>query len=329
MSCGVALAGQVRVRVLTALILLAFIACGLCSRTCKCDTPQVRAVLIRFYYATGGPGWTNASGWASYDPVCSWHGIMCQGADLTDIILSDNNLKGTLPADLANITSIQRVKLYLNKLHGPLPPEWSAMTQLYELHLFFNSLNGSLPPEWSKMTQIRVLYLNGNGIDGTLPPVWGAMPKLERLELAGNQISGSLPPEWGKLTQIREMRLYNNTLTGPLPYEWGNMTQLEALWVYGNSLSGTLSPCLFPRWNASFMANDYAFSFTDNMFSGRLRLPCLSVDPCTDPFRKRLNDFLLKGNQLCNDCFLQCQCAKTENTAIESPNLAIRRRSSG
>ena len=56
MSCGVAVAGQVRVRVLTALILLAFIACGLCSSTCECDTPQVRAVLIRFFYATGGPG---------------------------------------------------------------------------------------------------------------------------------------------------------------------------------------------------------------------------------------------------------------------------------
>ena len=369
MSSGVALAGQVRVRVLTALILLAFIACGLCSRTCECDTPQVRAALIRFFYATGGFGWENASGWASYDPVCSWYGIRCQGANLTDIILNGNRLKGTLPAELANITSIQRLNLSLNGyLDGPVPPEWSAMTHLVELYLSRSSLNGTLPREWSKMPQIRVLHLDGNRINGslppewstmkqirvlhlddnhingtlppqwgtmtqlveltlrnnylngTLPPQWSATPKLERLDVGGNDINGSLPPEWGKMRQIREIRLDGNKLSGPLPSEWSNMAQLEALSLEYNSLSGPLAPCLFPLWNASFMG-DGVFDFSYNNFIGRLRLPCLSIDPCLDPYRKKLNDLVLNGNGVWNDWFKQC--ARMRNTAIESPNLAI------
>ena len=335
MPSGVALAGQVRVRVLTALILLAFIACALCSSTCECDTPQVRAVLIRFFYSNGGLGWRNARGWASYDPVCSWYGIRCNGTDLTDIDLDANRLKGTLPAEFANITSIQRIDLSLNSwLYGPLPPEWSAMTQLAGLRLRMNSLNGTLPPEWSTMSHIRMLFLDNNNINGTLPPEWGAMPKLEQLDLSGNQISGSLPSQWGKMAQIRDIRLNSNILTGPLPSEWSNMAQLDTLSLYGNSLSGPLAPCLFPLWNASFIImndgvfnyNDFEFNFSNNKFSGRLRLPCLSIDPCSRSFyRKRLNELLLDGNQLCIDCFVQCQCAKTENTTIESPNLAILR----
>ena len=349
MSCGVALAGQVRVRVLTALILLAFIACGLCSSTCECDTPQLRAALIRFFYATGGVGWYNASGWASYDPVCSWYGIRCHGAELTDIILSDN-LTGTLPAELANITSIQRIELAANNLYGPLPREWSKMSQIRVLNLYSNRINGTLPPEWSamqkleqldlesnriagslppdwgKMSRIQALLLGSNRINGTMPPEWSAMPMLERLQLTDNQINGLLPPEWGKMTQIRDIRLYRNNLTGPLPYEWSNMTQLKTLYLQQNSLSGPLAPCLFPRWNASFMGGR-DFDFSNNKFSGRLRLPCLSIDPCYDEYRYRLNDLLLRGNQVCGVCNIECQCNKTENTAIESPNLAIVRAS--
>ena len=281
MSCGVALAGQVRVRVLTALILLAFIACGLCSSTCKCDTPQVRAVLMRFFNATGGPRWRNSSGWASHDPVCSCYGIVCRGADLTDIVLNNNNLDNrvgfTLPAELANITSIQRIDLAGNILYGTLPPEWSSMQ------------------------------------------------KLEELNLGGNRISGSLPPEWGKMRQIRTIRLYGNLLTDQLPYRWMNMAQLKTLSLKNNDLSGPVAPCLFPLWNASFMSDDN-FDFSDNEFIGRMRLPCLSIDPCaSDKYRKKMNDLLLSGNHFCSNCVKQCPCETWKSSAIDGPNLAILR----
>ena len=221
MSRGVAVAGQVA---LSALILLAFIACGLCSNTCECDTPQVRAVLTRFYIATGGTKWQKADGWTSSRPVCSWYGITCHGADLTDIDLNSNFLNGSLPADLANITSIQQLDLGHNQLFGSLPPQWVAMTQLIVLNLGSNQLSGTLPPEWSRM-QVKELLLFNTLIGGSLPPQWGAMSQLKSLDLSFNRINGTLPPEWSNMTKLEKLDLNNNQVPGSLPPEWSGMTK--------------------------------------------------------------------------------------------------------
>ena len=254
---------------LTVLILLTFIACGLCSSTCECDTPQVRAVLTKFYNATGGPYSYNASGWASDDPVCNWHGIGCTGADLTDIDLAHNNLTGTLPADLANIASIQRLNLKGNHLTGslppawgtmqvrelclqdnnfvgPLPPQWGALTKLEQLDLHSNQLTGSLPPEWSNMAQLELLHLSSNHFSGPLPPQWSNMMQLRMLYMLGNNISGPLPPQWSRMANLLELHLYNNQISGSLPPEWGNMTHLEILHLFDNQISGSLPP----EWGA-------------------------------------------------------------------------------
>ena len=242
MSCGVVVAGQARVCALTALILLAFIVCGLCSSTCECDTPQVRAVLARFYNATGGPYWDNASGWTSPDPVCDWYGVVCAGANLTDIDLAYNNLVGTLPADLANITSIQRLNLSNNNLRGPLPPQWSAMTQMQVLRFDYDKFEGTLPAQWSAMTRLLELGLTKNQINGSLPPEWANMTQLQVLRLSSNRLSGFLPPKWGAMTNVRELDLGGNSLTGPLPPQWGAMSQLEVLYLQNNQIVGPLPP---------------------------------------------------------------------------------------
>ena len=335
MSCGATLAGQVRVCALTAVILLAFIACGLCSSTCECDTPQVRAVLTKFYNATRGPYWVNDYGWTSDKPVCDWNGIVCAGANLTDIILTNNKLRGTLLPDLANITSIQRLNLTGNYLGGPLPPQWSVMSQLEDLRLLTNQLTGSLPPEWSNMTKLetldvsinrlsgplppqwskskfRWLSLRANNISGTLPPQWSRMTDLEVVELDSNHLTGSLPPEWSNMTQLQKLNLYDNQLSGPLPPQWSKMPKLSFLNLYYNSLSGPLAPCDFPAWKATFMYNDdqtcyrNCFFFSNNNFSGKLELPCLDVYPCSYQWRPKLNWLVLKGNKLCGICGIKC-----------------------
>ena len=148
------------------LVLLAFVACGWCSSVCECDTPQVRAVLNDFFFATAGLDWKNSSGWTTYDPVCSWFGIQCQGANLTSIYLDDNNLNGTLIADLESIPSIREIHLADNHLTGRLPPKWGAMTQIEVIHLNGNRLTEELPVEWRLMSKLERLFLNGNQLTG-------------------------------------------------------------------------------------------------------------------------------------------------------------------
>ena len=167
MSCVAALAGQTRACVLTAAIVLTFVACGMCSRTCECDTPQVRAALTDFFVATGGARWRNASGWTTRDPVCSWYGVSCDGAKVTKIELKANFLEGTLPAGLASIV-IEELELSENSLSGTLPPQWGNMTALKSLRLSNNQLNSSLPPEWRNLDSIVVMSLHDNSLTGPL-----------------------------------------------------------------------------------------------------------------------------------------------------------------
>ena len=56
---------------------------------------QIREQLIDFYYATGGPNWTNNDNWCSDKPIEEWYGI--QGYfydDRYSINLTNNNLVG-------------------------------------------------------------------------------------------------------------------------------------------------------------------------------------------------------------------------------------------
>ena len=75
-----------------------------------------------------------------------------------------------------------------------------------------------------------------------------------------------------------------------------------------NSLSGPLAPCDFPAFEASFASNDVNnyFDFSDNNFSGKLELPCLRFDPCSSQWRPKLDNLLLKGNNLCGICSIKC-----------------------
>jgi len=43
------------------------------------DDAQIilRYVLVVFYYATGGDGWTNNEGWLGHLTECNWYGLQC------------------------------------------------------------------------------------------------------------------------------------------------------------------------------------------------------------------------------------------------------------
>ncbi len=63
-------------------------------------------VLVSLYNSTGGASWNNNSGWLSTDPVCTWNGVSCDGSgNVTSLILSWNNLSGTIPDSIGNLSS--------------------------------------------------------------------------------------------------------------------------------------------------------------------------------------------------------------------------------
>ena len=88
---------------------------------------------------TDGENWKNNQGWdvssetpPSADDVNDWHGVKVVGFRVTEILLNDNDLSGTLPSELGDLSNLQKLYLYDNSLRGTIPDNIFAPDQLLE-----------------------------------------------------------------------------------------------------------------------------------------------------------------------------------------------------
>ena len=83
-----------------------------------------REALVALYNSTDGGNWTNNTGWLLSDDHCSWSGVDCLGGGrVTTVNLDSNNLTGSIPAELGNLTALFNLGLHGNKLTGSIPAE--------------------------------------------------------------------------------------------------------------------------------------------------------------------------------------------------------------
>ena len=61
--------------------------------------------LVALYNSTGGPSWSNRTGWLVTETPCTWYGITCASNHVTGIVLNTNNLDSTLP-NLSALTGL-------------------------------------------------------------------------------------------------------------------------------------------------------------------------------------------------------------------------------
>lgn len=75
-----------------------------------------RYSLGALYFATGGHEWYKSDRWLSNSSVCAWRGISCHDESTTRISEIDlylNNLKGTIPSELALLTTLREFSLFM------------------------------------------------------------------------------------------------------------------------------------------------------------------------------------------------------------------------
>ena len=238
-----------------------------------------RAVLVALYHGTGGASWDANTNWLSDRPIGEWHGVTTDSnGRVIQLDLPGNNLTGTMPPELGDLTSLSMLNLgeywddgknnfSRNKLAGPIPSELgdlinlrvldlagnsltatiplelASLSNLEELHLHNgNSLTGSIPPEIASLSNLIRLSLGSNSLTGTIPPELGDLVYLEGLGLSHNRLTGAIPPELGNLSYLRILGLINNRLTGTIPPELGDLSELSQLWLNNNRLTGTIPP---------------------------------------------------------------------------------------
>ena len=244
-----------------------------------------RKILITLFNALGGPNWTHRTNWLSGLPLGAWHGVETdENGRVTKLELGFNNLNGSIPAELGDLTFLQELDLHENTLltcklppelgnlanlrrlsiysippipaifppfwnpvpnpSCSIPPELGNLTNLEELHLGFSELSGSIPPELGNLANLRWLDLGFNALSGSIPSELGNLANLQLLRLGFNILSGSIPPELGNLANLRELHLDLNKLSGRIPSELGNLANLQQLDLGLNELSGSIPPAL-------------------------------------------------------------------------------------
>ena len=200
-----------------------------------------RAALAAFYHAAGGPDWINNRNWLSDEPLGTWNGVSTNAAGrVTALSLIENNLDGSIPRELGNLSNLEALILVDNQLSGSIPPELGQLSNLEGLGLSSNQLTGTIPPQLGKLSNLEGLGLGSNQLTGTIPPELGNLFALEFLWLYGNQLTGSIPPELGKLSGLKVLALQDNQLTGAIPPELGNLSNLKDLRLHNNRLTGEL-----------------------------------------------------------------------------------------
>ena len=154
-----------------------------------------RDVLVALYNALDGPNWTSNSNWLTRRHVDEWYGVNTdEEGRVVALNLGGNNLKGTLKAQLAQLSYLEGLSLEDNNLTGTIPPELGELANLTLLYLFDNQILGDIPPELGQLENLIHLCLNGNQLSGTIPPELGGLRNLKWLHLHHNaSLMGALP----------------------------------------------------------------------------------------------------------------------------------------
>ncbi len=219
---------------------------GCVNPTDQEDLPTEECLaLVTLYNSTAGAGWTDKTGWLqSNTPCTNWYGVTCNSGHVLFLDLNNNNLIGTIPLQLSNLTNLQSLRMQYNGLTGTIPPQLSRLDFLQDLYLYGNQLTGSIPVELATMPVLIRLYLYGNQLTGSIPPELGSSPILYYLRLNNNNLTGAIPPELGNLSNLKNLHLNNNDLSGTVPSELGNLSNLEQLELHNTLLSGPLPQSL-------------------------------------------------------------------------------------
>ena len=183
--------------------------------------------LVALYASTNGAGWTNNTNWLQSTTIGEWYGVSVTASynGLTVLSLSENNLIGTIPPEIENLSELKILTLSKNFLTGQIPPGFFNLPNLLRINLSENLLTGAVPQEFGKGDYI-VIILGSNLFTGQIPPELGEAQSLQYLDLSDNQLTGTIPDEIGQLWYLYTLKIANNKIEGVVPQSLTNLSRL-------------------------------------------------------------------------------------------------------
>ncbi|CAB9514965.1 Leucine Rich Repeat [Seminavis robusta] len=147
------------------------------------------------------------------------------------------------PMDFINNgTILQSIFMPKRGLEGSIPPELALLTTLEAIHWSRNDLKSYIPSSiFLELTNLKQLDLGHTMLSGTIPPTIGSLSNLIMLDFGYTTLSGKLPSELGRLTNLELFFVDESPLiSGPIPSELGLLPNLRYLDLNGTDVSGPM-----------------------------------------------------------------------------------------
>ena len=127
------------------------------------------AALTALYNATNGDNWKRNRNWLSDTHVSEWYGVTTDAdGRVVRLSLSANNLSGTLPPALGNLSNLLSFSLSRNQLTGEFPHELTRLANLTLLYFYDNA--GLCAPADAAFQQWLQSVINVSGDTCDAPP---------------------------------------------------------------------------------------------------------------------------------------------------------------
>lgn len=243
--------------------------------------------------------------WTGNDPCQAWEGVSCSLNHVIELNLSMKRLKGTLPAEIGQLFSLESLDLSFNSIEGNIPIEIANLTNLHILILRHNLFSGGFPLVILKLKKIVSLRLDSNHqFTGPLPSGIGQLSTLESLFLGNCSFTGRIPVDFGNLTNLINLSIWGNVLNSTIPVELSKLTNLEYLNVHDAEMHGALPPefgSLHKMKNLTLQSNFLSGTIPES-WSSMVNIQHLSVfnNRLSGPFPTWMSRFSTKVNVGCN-----------------------------
>src|ERR1044072_2278995 len=163
--------------------------CAAAAQVLKQDS----LALVTFYDATHGDQWTDHTYWKETGKMVSqWVGVTVENKRVTKLKHIDNNLTGSLPDALGQLTALTNLTLSTNHLSGTIPASLGDCKELIGLSLDENDLTGDIPSSLFELKNIIGIALLQNHLTGSIPSNVGNCYSLQGLFLSDNDLTGGI-----------------------------------------------------------------------------------------------------------------------------------------
>jgi len=219
--------------------------------------------LVDLYNNTNGANWINKSGWLQ-SPLSSWYGVTLDTAGRVSILnLYNNNLVGTMPNSLGNLSDLTDLELISNQLSGSIPASLGNLTKLRYCFLESNSLSGNIPLSLRGLTYLYVS--NNQFVFGDLEPI----AKEYISDSLGNNISYS---QQDTIIPINQVGNYLSVSVGGSPsqisYTW-TLPGGASVIIHGDS---TYRPTVSGYYSVTAYDSILKFSLSSSTFNATVYL---------------------------------------------------------